>query len=139
VNLRLGIAAAVLLGLATAAILGRFGPAGDAVESVSVSDTREVVEQLSKASRELEMVLQDGSLRSPVLSPRQAAMIVELEDRIALVDLALSESRESEPDVRAVALWSDRVELLDALVTARSSEERNDSIVWANNRNERSR
>jgi hypothetical protein len=125
--------------LATAAIVGRFGPAGGDIESLSASDTTEAVEQLSNASRELEWVLRDGSLRSPVLSPRQAAMIVELEDRIALVDLAIAQSRETEPDVRAVALWSDRVELLDALVTARSGAVRFDGIARANNRNEGSR
>jgi hypothetical protein len=138
VDLRIGVAAAVVLGLVTAVFIARLGPSDGAVESITAADTREVLEQLSKASRELELVLQDSSLRSPVLSPRQAAMIVELEDRIALVDLAIAQSRREEPDRLAVALWSDRVELLDALVTARSGVARFDGIVRVSNGNERS-
>lgn len=134
IDVRLGVAAAVLLALSTAAIIGRLGPRIGTLESVSGDDTKEAVEQLSSASRELELVLRDGSLQSPVMSPRQAAMIVEIEDRIALIDLAIAQSPETEPDVRAVALWSDRVELLDALVTARGGEVRTDGVVRASNR-----
>jgi hypothetical protein len=136
IDLRLGVAAAVLLALATAAIIARLGPTVGTLEGVSVGDTRKAVEQLSNASRELELVLRDGSLRSPVLSPRQAAMIVELEDRIALIDLVIARSHETEPDVIAVALWSDRVELLDALVTARGGGVRNEGFVRARNRSQ---
>lgn len=136
VDLRIGVAAAVLLALATAAIVGRLGPPSGTLESVSVGETREVVEQLSNASRELELVLRDWSLQSPVLSPRQAAMIVEIEDRIALIDLAIAQNHEREPDVRAVALWSDRVELLDALVSARGGGLRSEAVVPASNRNQ---
>lgn len=97
-------------------------------------DTREAIEHLSSASRDLEMILQESSLQTCVLSPRRAAMIVELEDRIALVDLALSRQTEREPGERAVALWSDRVELLDALVTVRSGDLRSDGVTYADNR-----
>jgi hypothetical protein len=138
-DVRLGVAAAVLFALATAAIIARLGSGVGTLESVSSGETKEAVEQLSNASRELELVLRDGTLQSPVLSPRQAAMIVELEDRIALIDLAIAQSHETEPDVRAVALWSDRVELLDALVTARGGAVRTDGVVRASNRNQGSR
>jgi hypothetical protein len=63
-------------------------------------------------------------------------MIVELEDRIALVDLALAQHTDRQPDERAVVLWSDRVELLDALVTARSGESREFGVIHAVNRNQ---
>jgi hypothetical protein len=139
VDVRLGIAAAVLLALSTVAIFTRIGTQDGTLESVSSGNTRDAVEQLSNASRELELVLRDGALQSPVLSPRQAAMIVELEDRIALIDLAIAQNHEAEPDVRAVALWSDRVELLDALVTARGGELQTDGVVRVSNRKQGSR
>ena len=133
VDKRLGIAVAIFLALATAAIVGRIGMKGGSVNTAITDDTRIAIEQLSIASRELERVLQDSSLRSPVLSTRQAAMIVEIEDWIALVDLALAQDTHDRGE-RAVALWSDRVELLDALVTARGGEVSTDGVVVANNR-----
>ncbi len=133
VDKRLGIAVAIFLALATAAVVGRIGMKGGSVNTAITDDTRIAIEQLSIASRELERVLQDSSLRSPVLSTRQAAMIVEIEDWIALVDLALAQDTHDRGE-RAVALWSDRVELLDALVTARGGEVSTDGVVVANNR-----
>lgn len=134
-DLRLGVAAAVLLALATAAVIGRLGTDGGGPPGVSSRDALHAVEQLESASRELELVLRTTSLRSRVLSPRQAAKIVELEDRIALVDLAISQNPERDPGVHTVALWSDRVELLDALVTARSGAVPVAGAVHAINRN----
>jgi hypothetical protein len=136
---RLGVAAAALLAVATAAIIGNLGPRVEDSGVVSASEAREVVEELSNASKELELVLRAGSLQSSVLSPRQAAMIVELEDRIALIDLAIAQSFDREPDMSAVALWSDRVELLDALVVARGGGVRTDGVAQARSRNQGSR
>ena len=95
-------------------------------------DARMSVRQLTSASQELEMVLQTPSFRSQVMSPRRAAVIVDIEDRIALVDLALAEGVGNPPDELAVSLWSDRVELLDALVTARGGFPENSDFEYAN-------
>jgi hypothetical protein len=121
-GLRFALIAASLLAVAAVPLLTQVGNSRDAVKPAGNRETRVVVEYLSAASRELEQVLRDPSLQSRVLSPQRAAMIVELEDRIALVDMALARQADQEPGERAVALWSDRVELLDALVTARSGE-----------------
>jgi len=136
VDAQLGVAAAVLLALLTAAIMGRLGLADRTVGDTPGRDTRETVEQLTRASRDLELVLRDGSMQSPIMKPRRAALIVELEDRIALIDLAIAQNQVREPDVRTVALWSDRVQLLDALVTARGGEVGLDGIIRAGNRNQ---
>lgn len=77
------------------------------------------IADLMNASRELETVLRSPSLRSPVLRPAEAARIVALEDQLALIDTQLVTAGDGLPRSRALALWSDRVELLDELVRAR--------------------
>ena len=77
------------------------------------------IADLMNASRELEMVLRSPSLRSPVLRPAEAARIVALEDQLALIDTQLVTAGDGLPRSSALALWSDRVELLDELVRAR--------------------
>ena len=134
--MRFALAAASVLVVAAVSLVARFGAVRSDPKPPGISETRLAVEHLSNASRELEFVLQDPSLQSRVLSPRRAAMIVELEDRIALVDIALAQNTDQEPDQRAVVLWSDRVELLDALVTARGGETRDISVIPAVNRNQ---
>ncbi len=132
VDLQVGVAAAVLLAVGVAAMIGHFGVGDRFPERAESAGTREAIEQLSSASRELELLLRDSSLQSPVLSTQRAAMIVELEDRIAVVDLILAQSS-FEQDERTVVLWSDRVELLDALVAARSGQIPIGGIVQAVN------
>jgi hypothetical protein len=129
----LGVAAAVILAVAVAALMSRFEPRSQTSGFNLEVDTRQAIEQLSNASRELELVLREESLQTPVLSTRQAAMIVEIEDRIAFVDLALADDAHQQGE-RAVVLWSDRVELLDALVTARGGGAGPGSVVLAVNR-----
>jgi hypothetical protein len=133
ISARLAAAAAVVAAVAMAIFMTRLQPAEEARMVSETDDTRAAIEQLSGASRELEMVLRETSLQTRVLSPRRAATIVELEDRIALVDLALSRHAVLEPDQRAVALWSDRVELLDALVTVRGGDRRSSGVTHAVN------
>lgn len=135
-RLRFGLVAASLVAVAAVTLVVRFGVVDNDPIPPGIGEPRVAVEHLSSASRELELVLQDPSLQSRVLSPGRAAMIVELEDRIALVDIALAQHTEQEPDGRAVVLWSDRVELLDALVTARGGEARESGVVHAVNRNQ---
>ncbi len=126
-------AAAGALAALSAVVVMRVAPPKAAVSPLFDADALLAVEQLASASQELELVLQNPSLRSQILSPRRAAIIVDIEDRIALVDLALAEGVGDPPDEHAVALWSDRVELLDALVTARTEGPKDESIVYAEN------
>jgi len=133
---RFGLVAASLLAVAAVTLIVRFGVVDDDSKPLRMSERLLAVEHLSNASRELELVLQDPSLQSRVLSPRRAAMIVELEDRIALVDIALAQNPDQKPDERAVALWSDRVQLLDALVTARGGDTGEIGVIHAVNRNQ---
>jgi hypothetical protein len=109
-------AAALLLLAATAGLLLR--PAvsrSPALASVRPDD----IAELMRVSRELESVLRSPSLRSPVMRPAEAARIVALEDRLALVDSQLVAIQDGPSRERALALWSGRVELLDQLVRAR--------------------
>lgn len=138
IRFRFGLVAACLLAVASVTLVVRFRTVVDDPPAPSIGETRLAVEHLSSASRELELVLRDPSLQSRVLSPGRAAMIVELEDRIALVDIALAQSADQEPDERAVVLWSDRVQLLDALVTVRGAETRDFGVTHAVNRQQRS-
>jgi hypothetical protein len=133
---RFALVAASILAVTAVTLVARFGGLGSDPESAGIGEARMAVEHLSTASRELELVLQDPSLQSRVLSPRRAAMIVEIEDRIAIVDIALAENTSAGPDERAVVLWSDRVELLDALVTARRGDTGDIGVMHAVNRNQ---
>lgn len=133
-RVRLALIAASVLAVATVTMVARFGAVGGDPRQPGIDETRLAVEYLSDASRELERVLRDPSLQSPVLSPGRAAMIVELEDRIALVDIALAEHTDRDSFEREVVLWSDRVELLDALVTARGGDHGADGVTSAVNR-----
>lgn len=130
--LRLAAAAACAVAVLVAVILVRPIPPDEAIPADRDAYAPLAVEHLTNASMELELVLHRPSMRTQVLSPRRAAIIVDIEDRIALVDLALAESTSDPPDETAVALWSDRVELLDALVSARGGPPRSDGIVYAN-------
>jgi hypothetical protein len=66
-----------------------------------------------------------------VLSPRRAAVIVDLEDRIALVDTALADPPSAWGVEENVVLWSHRVELLDALVAARVGTMNEEGVGYA--------
>jgi anti-sigma factor RsiW len=88
-------------------------PSARAIESDAVID------HLMTASRELEVVLRNPALRSRVLTPREAAQIVVLEDDIAVIDARLADRGPELPPDQAMALWTDRVGLLDELLQAR--------------------
>jgi anti-sigma factor RsiW len=86
---------------------------------VQVVEAEDVIDHLMTASRELEEVLQIPALRSRVLTPREAALIVALEDDIALIDSRLAARGPELSSDQAMALWTDRVGLLDELLQAR--------------------
>jgi hypothetical protein len=114
------VAASVLIA-ATAVVLTlpSRAPSGGAGAD---SDARAVLGELEAASRGLEAVLRDPGLQQQVLSPRRAAVIVDLEDRIAMVDTAIADQPSTWGAEENVVLWSRRVELLDALVAARVAD-----------------
>jgi hypothetical protein len=100
-------------------------------EAATEADPTVMVEELNAASRALEELLRNPAFQGQILSARRAAVIVDLEDRIAMVDLALAAEADLDSNGRTVALWSHRVELLDALVTARGGLARDDDLVDA--------
>jgi anti-sigma factor RsiW len=108
--------AALLVMAGTAGLVLR--PAATRPPEVAAGSPDDLADLMS-ASRELETVLRSPSLRSPVLRPAEAARIVVLEDQLALVDTQLVTVQAGPSRERALALWSDRVELLDQLVRVR--------------------
>ena len=132
------VAAACAASIVVAAVgwvgLGTRTPAP--VADLEVQDVEQTVEELAAASRQLEEILQTPRLRAPVLTAAEAVAIVELEDRVTLVDEAISGlgragSRSPAEAREAVCLWSERVELLDALVEARGLPLSRGNIVYA--------
>ena len=87
--------------------------------SARAIETDAVIDRLMTASRQLEVVLKNPALRSRVLTPREAAQIVVLEDDIAVIDVRLADRGPELPPDQAMALWTDRVGLLDELLQAR--------------------
>lgn len=89
-------------------------PVADFVDEAPVSITA-----LQEQSRQLEGMLAAYGTEGRVLDGRTAAVIADLEDRIALVDAGLMQARRvNAPAEDVQALWRGRVELMDALVNA---------------------
>jgi hypothetical protein len=128
--LQIGAAAASMTAIVAAAVLVGL-PASTTSPVASTEDARVAIGELADASRELEAVLRDPALQQQVLSPRRAAVIVDLEDRIAVLDMALADQPSDWGVEQNVALWSHRVELLDALVTARTGTLGEDGVGYA--------
>lgn len=75
--------------------------------------------QLMTQSQELEATLLSYGTDGRVLSGRAAGIIAGLEDRIALVDAGITQvSAGGGPPDQLIGLWQDRVDLMDALVSA---------------------
>jgi hypothetical protein len=78
---------------------------------------------LAEESARLERILAALPARHPVMTGATASTIAGLEDRIAFVDEQLSYgAAEKLPAPQRVALWSDRVELMNALVNVRLAQ-----------------
>jgi hypothetical protein len=74
---------------------------------------------LMTQSRELEATLRSYGTDGRVLSGRAAGIIADLEDRIALVDAGINQvSAGGGPPDQLIGLWQDRVDLMDALLSA---------------------
>jgi hypothetical protein len=121
---RLAVAAVLALAIAGIGMVNRhaFRPSNEEPGTqAAASEARAAIDEVVSASRELERLLERPALRSRVMGPRQAAMIVALEDRIAGIDAVISSSRAPVTDDQALALWLERVRLLDALIQTRGA------------------
>jgi hypothetical protein len=77
--------------------------------------------QAKQQSATLEDELQRYDVDGRVLSGRAAALVAELEDRIAVIDGALTSPSQ---DAQLVKLWQQRVDLMQRLVTVRATRAR---------------
>jgi hypothetical protein len=77
--------------------------------------------QAKQASATLEDQLQRYDVEGRVLSGRAAALAAELEDRIAVIDGALTSAGQ---DDELVQLWQQRVDLMQRLVSVRATRAR---------------
>lgn len=74
---------------------------------------------LMTQSQALEATLRSYGTDGRVLTGRAAGIIADLEDRIALVDAGINQvSAGGGPPDQLIGLWQDRVDLMDALVSA---------------------
>jgi hypothetical protein len=109
-----GVAAAVSL---VAGVRGTV----EAVQEMRIS--REVRTLVAESQR-LEQTLRSSDAIGRVVDGRIAGTIVNLEDRIAVIDSRLApESSETLATQEALRLWHERVRLLDALVAVQSTRE----------------
>jgi len=115
----LAAAAVLVVGVSLAASGLLFRDQSVNPPSARAIETDAVIDHLMTASRELEVVLQNPALRCRVLTPREAAQIVVLEDDIAVIDVRLADRGPELPPDQEMALWTDRVGLLDELLQAR--------------------
>lgn len=83
------------------------------------SDADPQLTALMTQSRELEATLRSYGTDGRVLNGRAAGIIADLEDRIALVDAGINQvGAGGGPPDQLIGLWQDRVDLMDALVSA---------------------
>lgn len=85
-------------------------------------DAEQEIATAKSESQQLEQKLHDWNPQSRVLNSRAAVMVVELEDRIADLDVRLAETQELD---RQLALWQQRVGLMNTLVEVHVTRARN--------------
>ena len=76
-------------------------------------DAEQQIATAKSQSQQLEQKLHDWDPQSRVLNSRAAVMVMELEDRIADLDVRLAQTQESD---RQLVLWQQRVGLMNTLV-----------------------
>ncbi len=106
------------VGVAIAATLLLF-VAGDHLISPPALDAEQQLETAMTRSQLLEQQLREWSSGSRVVDGQTAAVVIQLEDRIAALDRELSQSASREASERLpheLALWQQRVGLMNALV-----------------------
>lgn len=112
-----GWIAAALAALVTL-VVGVRGTVEAVREARLAQETRALVAQ----SQRLERQLAGYERRSAMMTGREAAVVTELEDRLALLDARLATRPEkARKSADTIDLWQQRVELLDALVETRAT------------------
>lgn len=107
-------ALAAAAALAVAVGVGRVNSA-----TTGTAVARPDLETLVLESQRLEQVLLNVALERRVMDGLTALIIAALEDRLAALDLAITVARADDGDRGAMlALWRERVALMDALVTS---------------------
>ena len=108
----LAVAAGITLAIGVRSVEITAPPTEDTRPAARV-ELADLVEQ----SRQLEAALREYNPEGRIVNGRTAAVIAELEDRIAQVDAGIarvSANERAQPEL--VNLWRDRVQLMDALV-----------------------
>ncbi len=113
---RAGWAAAAVAAVFTAAVTVR-----GVVETLEESRAARATSVLVAQSQQLEQALQDDWARDRVMTGWEASTVSQLEERLATVDSRLTRGSERPKD--SLPLWQERVELLQALVEARSGRD----------------
>lgn len=104
-------------GLAVAAIVAAVvGLRALPSTGASPADAEPRIEDLVAQSRQLEDVLQGLQQQPRVMSGYTATLMAELEDRIAAIDLGISDAGGDAPREQLWTLWQERVALMDMLV-----------------------
>ncbi len=99
-------------GLAIAASLALVVMGRDLVQPNRL-DAEQQIATAKSESQQLEQKLHDWDPQSRVLNSRAAVMVMEIEDRIADLDVRLAQTQESD---RQLVLWQQRVGLMNTLV-----------------------
>jgi len=90
----------------------------------TLSTARAELSQVKQQSATLEDSLQQYDIDGRVLSGHAAAVVADLEDRISVLDGALSQREHSAQDAELVRLWQERVGLMRELMNARATRAR---------------
>lgn len=113
---RAGWAAAAAAAVFTAAVTVR-----GIVETIEESRAARATNALVAQSQQLEQALQAYQARDRVMTGWEASTVSQLEDRLATLDSRLT--RGADRSLDSLPLWQERVELLQALVDARSGRD----------------
>jgi anti-sigma factor RsiW len=117
---RLAVAGWVAAGLAAAftLVIGVRGGLQAWHEAKLAHETRQLVAE----SQRLEQRLRSPDATGRVMSGSTAGTILQIEDRIALIDAQLARARDERyPSQDVVNLWQERVQLLDALLSVHTT------------------
>jgi anti-sigma factor RsiW len=118
------LARAGWLAAGVAAVVSLVAGVRGTVEAVQEMRLTREVRSLVAESQRLEQTLRSSDAAGRVVDGRIVGTIVNLEDRIAVIDSRLApESRETLATQDALNLWHERVRLLDALVAVQSTRE----------------
>jgi anti-sigma factor RsiW len=117
---RLVLAGWVAAGLAAAFTLA-IGVRGG-LEAWHEARLAQETKQLVAESQRLEQLLRSPDAAGRVMSGNTAGTVLQLEDRIALIDAQLARAKsERYPSQDVVSLWQERVQLLDALLSVQTT------------------